>query len=485
MAAFIFTTTEYAYLIADDIAAGLPHAIENKQCFIPTDLWAVLYVIAQTNFDDDASSGFIVVASPDSQGRARLQLKSKVGLLLTAKGGLEVLPKIANLQNSENSENIQQLRTALGVMLSTLNEADILSRLYTTAKQPQGNIFDCLIAAFLQQVQLCVQQGLVQTILNKQSNTTPCNKRIFLKNLNYSQSGKTNNCSVNFIEGETENLPNQFIKQALNKVVLLSGLSQYKIKAQQLLIAFNEVPNCTVKAAALSDWQHSVGPVHLQYLKKLTAIILEPFSQQATTISPAIYAYLYPAEILFERYVARQVERVLNTPVPAIMQKPLKALLANNRGQAIEIKCQEQVQSLFQKQTGPFAKTYALRPDIVIRKKSTSQQEKPAVLIMDTKWKTYTEQNNAVAQSDLYQMLAYGSYYLGNETNSTLQLAIIAPATTFFNSITGPHLYAVPGNTIELWMLPFDLLKPQCCFVKSQIPRGLLGEVLKRIWEHI
>lgn len=478
MAAFIFTTTEYAYLIADDIAAGLPHAIENKQCFIPTNLWAVLHDMAMANFDEDGNNGLIEVASPDPQGRARLQLKSKVGLLLTAKGGLEVLPKIANLQNSENSQSHQQLRTALGLMLSTLNEAEILSSLHATRKQSQGTIFDGLIAVFLQQVQLYVQQGLVLNILINQRNTTHCNKRVLLR-------GKTNNCPVNFNEGLAENLPNQLIKQALKMVVLLSGLSQHKIKAQQLLIAFSDVPNCIIKVAALTAWQHSVGPVHQQYLKKLTAVILGPFSQQATTISPAIDAYMYPAEILFERYVARQLETVLNTPAPAIMQKPAKALLAHNSRQNIEIKCQEQVQSLFQKQTGPFAKTYALRPDIVIRKKSTNQQEKPAVLIMDTKWKTYTEQNNAVAQADLYQMLAYGSYYLGNETNSTLQLAIIAPATAFFNSITGPHLYAVQGNTIELWMLPFDLFKPQGCFVKSQIPGGLLGEVLGRCWEKL
>ncbi len=481
MAAFIFTTTEYAYLIADDIAARLPHVIENKQCFIPTNLWAVLHDMAQANFDEDGSSRFIEVASPDPQGRARLQLKSKVGLLLTAKGGLEVLPKIANLQNSEkseNSQNPQQLRTALGLMLSTLNEVEILSSLHATPKQSQGTIFDSLITAFLQQVQLYVQQGMVQNILNNQSNTTPCNKRVLLR-------GKTNNCPANFNEGLAENLPNQLIKQALKKVVLLSGLSQHKIKVQQLLIAFNEVPNCTVKAETLRAWQHSVGQVHQQYLKKLTAVILGPFSQQATTSSPAIDAYMYPAEILFERYVARQLEEVLNTSAPAIRQKPAKASLAHNSRQNIEIKCQEQVQSLFQKQTGPFAKTYALRPDIVIRKKSTNQQDKPAVLIMDTKWKTYTEQNNAVAQADLYQMLAYGSYYLGNETNSTLQLAIIAPATAFLNSITGPHLYAVQGNTIELWMLPFDLLKPQGCFVKSQIPSGLLGEVLGRCWQKL
>ena len=157
----------------------------------------------------------------------------------------------------------------------------------------------------------------MQNILNNQSNTTPCNKRVLLR-------GKTNNCTTNFTDGTIENLPNQLIKQALKMVVLLSGLSQHKIKAQQLLIAFSDVPNYTVKAEALSAWQHSSGPVHQQYLKKLTAVILGPFSQQATTISPAIDAYMYPAEILFERYVARQLEQVLNTPAPTILQKPAK-----------------------------------------------------------------------------------------------------------------------------------------------------------------
>ncbi len=54
---------------------------------------------------------------------------------------------------------------------------------------------------------------------------------------------------------------------------------------------------------------------------------------------------------------------------------------------------------------------FALRPDIVITNKQTGQK-----YIVDTKWKMLdiNKSNYGIAQSDMYQMYAYGKKYLTN-----------------------------------------------------------------------
>ena len=72
--------------------------------------------------------------------------------------------------------------------------------------------------------------------------------------------------------------------------------------------------------------------------------------------------------------------------------------------------------------------------------------------MLDTKWKCPTSggANFGLAQSDMYQMLAYGMRYLQAEQD----LLLIYPRTCDFATVVGPFMLP---NTLRLHALPFDL----------------------------
>jgi 5-methylcytosine-specific restriction enzyme subunit McrC len=91
-------------------------------------------------------------------------------------------------------------------------------------------------------------------------------------------------------------------------------------------------------------------------------------------------------EKLFESYVATKLKRKLNSS-------------------KYSISIQDTGKHLFEEPK----KKFALRPDIVITRKSDN-----AVFVMDTKWKKlYNNPNNnyGISQADMYQMFAYQKKY--------------------------------------------------------------------------
>lgn len=511
----IFTTTEYAYLIADDDFKKHQLPIEEQQCFIPTGLWECLYAWLQNEVEqainkpghlkNDISTPVMELATNDKKGRRRLLLKNYVGLLVTNQGSLEILPKIVNASNTE------QVRAGLARMLYVVQDLP-----YDTFLQPHtlalnnlqsGNIFELIIAEFLTRVSALVRKGLLQNFASTEANLPvlkgrlDLQKHLSLNNFvtnntasNISSYAKSSQFYVHFDELTSNLAENKIIKTALQKVLLISGLSHPNNNAKQLLKAFLEVDESRHYQNDLNAWNDTIGGTrggkYYRHLKPLCSVILQAFTEVQLWPQLQNNVFLFPSEKLFERYVAKQFQQALISYQATHLQnqsnKPTTFWPTTDFSQqTLELKSQLQEQFLFTKFSGPFAKNYAMRPDILISAKPTHSTtdkglKETGLLIMDTKWKCYNEENNAVAQADLYQMLAYGSYYLQHGGHTTVTLAIIAPATEFFNCITGPHPYALQDKTIELWMLPFDLLQKNRLVAQDEWPKGLLGEVLRR-----
>lgn len=94
-------------------------------------------------------------------------------------------------------------------------------------------------------------------------------------------------------------------------------------------------------------------------------------------------ALLFPMEKLFESYVAEKLSKKLSYDVFNVRKQDGKHHL--------------------------FEKKFALRPDIVVEKR-----EEAFTVVLDTKWKLLCADsriNYGIAQSDMYQMYAYGKKY--------------------------------------------------------------------------
>lgn len=136
---------------------------------------------------------------------------------------------------------------------------------------------------------------------------------------------------------------------------------------------------------------------------------------------------LFPMEKLFERFVEAALRRNLRKTV---------RLMAQSRAAHL---CQHEGKGFFQ-----------LRPDMML-------DDGERRVILDAKWKRLNanarDKKYGIAQSDFYQLFAYGHKYI--EPNQPCkELALIYPRTASFSAPLPPFSFA-PDMT--LWVLPFEL----------------------------
>lgn len=136
---------------------------------------------------------------------------------------------------------------------------------------------------------------------------------------------------------------------------------------------------------------------------------------------------LFPMEKLFERFVEASLRRDLTKAA---------RLTAQSRETHL---CQHEGNGFFQ-----------LRPDMIV-------DHGELRIILDAKWKRLNgearDKKYGIAQSDFYQLFAYGHKYI-EASQLHKELVLIYPKTPTFSTPLPPFSFA-PGMT--LWVLPFDL----------------------------
>lgn len=136
---------------------------------------------------------------------------------------------------------------------------------------------------------------------------------------------------------------------------------------------------------------------------------------------------LFPMEKLFEGFVEAALRRTLP-----------KSVLIKRQSRETYL-CQHQGKGFFQ-----------LRPDLLLEHSGYRT-------VLDAKWKRLNEmarnKKYGIAQSDFYQLFAYGHKYIDVE-QIYKELVLIYPKTAMFSAPLPPFAFA-PGMT--LWVLPFEL----------------------------
>ena len=134
---------------------------------------------------------------------------------------------------------------------------------------------------------------------------------------------------------------------------------------------------------------------------------------------------LFPMEKLFESYVSRALAKQMGCGYQ---------LRAQPRQHALAQHCEK---SMFQ-----------LEPDLLVHKGAQ------AVCVLDCKWKridqTQAKDKYGIQQSDMYQMLAYGSTYLQGQG----ELYLVYPRWAQFEAAL--PVFQLPQH-LQLHVVPFDL----------------------------
>ena len=435
-----YSVVEFGHLVC---GGGSDRLDSPSEAFLTELFWNSLRDLVDED-EGDFTKGVLYGAAPSKGRLQRLKVRNYVGVLATEHGTLEILPKLARERSDATTG---ELRDILKSMLAYVD--DLPFRQIGQADQDtHASLFEWFIAAFLRRILALVRRGLRSSYETLEDNLPVLRGRLVMSRQLRINVADMSKLYVRFDEFTTNRPENRLILSALQKCWKNSRTQDNRRLAKELISAFSDIPVSADAAKDLKLWNLGRAANHYDGLKGWCTAILAPYSATPSKGKFSFDSFLFPAETLFERYVAQRLQEAVSAD------------------SAISMSTQNTDKSLFVTGGGPFQKRYDLIPDIVINRGADT-------LILDTKWKMYSNDEQQISQADLYQLFTYGRYWGKSDVGKT-QVALIAPKTSTFRDITGPHIFTegprtlinALGNKVELWMLPYDLFEQYgsfCC----------------------
>lgn len=350
---------------------------------LPPHIFRQLREFILTNRSKDTDALEIMSLSARKDVGEVITAKSYVGIITLHDGTtIEVLPKIHSA--IEDDENGTRTKRLLVDMLKTLRDSPYKNLQTSSVNIEKMNTFEVFIRMFVDEVFFIVKRGLKCSYETIEENAT-----FFKGKMKFSQQIKFNHSHKerSYVEYDayTVNRPeNRLLKATLLYLYKHSASSRNKNDIKTLLNIFSEVEASTDYK---SDFEKYVPDRNMKdYSTALlwSRVFLMGKSFTSFSGSEVALALLFPMETLFESYVA------------ALLKKHLTPL-------RYSVSVQDKSYHLFDD-----PKRFAMRPDIVIRRKSDG-----AIFVMDTKWKILSDSkaNYGISQADMYQMYVYQKKY--------------------------------------------------------------------------
>jgi len=227
---------------------------------------------------------------------------------------------------------------------------------------------------------------------------------------------------------------NRVLKFALERVCKLTQHPDNWRLAHELRSLLAEVPTSNRPENDLCCWSNERLMAHYRAVKPWCELILNEQMPFAVAGRWHGISLLFPMEKLFERYVEGWLRTSLS---------PGSTLRSQARSEHL---CQHDDKSMFR-----------LEPDFLV-----SQGNREWVL--DTKWKRIDagsrDKNYGLAQSDFYQLFAYGQKYLKKNAG---ELVLIYPSHSAFSKALAPFDF---DDGLRLHVLPFDL--DRYCLIETE-----------------
>lgn len=371
-----------------------------------------------------------------SHGRPAVRVNSFVGVIRTPCGfQIEVLPKVAKAIDGGDAE----ARRLLIEMLRCLREFEHIQAASAQLAATSMPLLEIFIAEFLRAVERIVKRGLQSDYRQEQQN------RFALRGkLQMALHLRQNLCRRDrfFTEADkfSPNRPeNRLLHAALRRVLTWTNSQANQQLARELGFVFAEVPVSAAPWGDFSRVRHDRCMAHYEAALAWARLVLRdesPLTGQGQHYAPSL---LFPMEKVFEAFVARHLAGQLK---PAFhMHEQVQ-----NRHLVLHLE----------------QKWFGLKPDLLLRESTKNR------LVLDTKWKLIdssqanSNEKYGLAQSDFYQLYAYGQNYLEGQGS----VVLIYPKTDALDQAL-PKFEFINPSGLCLWVLPFclenkRLLLPPC-----------------------
>lgn len=357
--------TEYSYIFIGDKDEG-KHKAVDKKTFDELES----FVLKNSDFVQFLKIG-------QNKYHKFIQAQNYVGIIQTKDGTtIEILPKISSVDSEEKSKEI------LIKMLKTLKKSPFKNFNTANLKSSKLPLLEIFISMFLEELAKLVQKGIKSDYVTKEENLK------FLKGkLKIGEQIKHNTIHkerffVEYQEFSSDRVENRLIKTTLGYLYKKSKSNRNQQRIREFLFVFDEIkPSHDIKTDFSKVRLNRQMKDYEQVLLWCKTFLLE------NSFSPykgddVAFALLFDMNLLFESYVYDYLRKF---------------------GSFEKITAQDKTHHLaYENSDGRFR----LKPDIVIHNNNKT-------IIADTKWKILSDDKayNGVAQSDMYQLYAYGTKY--------------------------------------------------------------------------
>ena len=352
-----------------------------------------------------------------------LQVVNFVGVLETPCGiRIEILPKI-----SIESDDAESARCVLLKMLSTVESIKLEKFHQTQLKTLKQPLIEILIGQFLNETTRVVKRGLRSEYQRIHRESSYLKGQLNVSKQIRQRPGRQHFFHVSQDIYTPDRPENRLLHAALKQVMKWSRSTGNQRMARELLLVFNEIAISNDYTSEFRLWSTDRSLSHYRPIKPWCELILNHESPISMVGNNNGLSFLFPMEVLFEKYVAKKLSKQLNSPLKLIQQASSLSLTMHKE-----------------------KKWFMLKPDLVIKNGQS------IVNVLDTKWKLIDESLNTpkdkyqLSQSDFYQLYAYGEKYL----NGVGELYLIYPKHERFTKPLEPFEFK-PGLTLTV--VPFDL----------------------------
>lgn len=353
-----------------------------------------------------------------------LQVQNYAGMLSTPHGfQLEILPKVGKNLTAASA------RETFITMLSHLPGFRHIQTQQATLQAQRMPLLEIFISQFLLSVSQLLKQGLRSDYVSEQDNLAFMKGKLMLSaQLRHNVVNRHKFC-VDYDDYIPDCAANRLLHSALDKLLSLQLSSENQRWLYELRFAFDDIPLSRDIESDINSLRLERGMAHYNEPMAWAQLILAGMSPSALQGNTKAISLLFPMEAVFESFVAQTLPYELPPHLKVKSQAATYSLVKHGLNDC-----------------------FKLRPDLLIQ----SRQPVQTKMVMDTKWKLVDNNSQkkslyGLAQSDFYQMFAYGQKYL----NGTGEMYLIYPAHDDFSQPIPQHFAF--SETLKLWVVPYQI----------------------------
>lgn len=322
-------------------------------------------------------------------GRKSLRAGQVVGIVARDGCTLEILPKIDFPKVTDRATERGLIRERLVHLLAVALDIEIDGGAMTSLGWQKDSLLEIIIRLFSTKLLDAVRQGIPRRYIDCEDDLRALRGRLNVGRQFTVLAVNQSKLACRYDELSTDTALNQIMKAAVERLSRLSRTSDNQRRLSELAFGYADVSPVPMSALRWQDVQLDRTNARWKDLLALAKFILGDQFQTTSTGTQAGFSLLFEMNTLFEQYVGRMMRRALVG----------SGLIVHLQGG--KLFCLESIDD--------GRRLFQTKPDIMIKDGDR------VVHVIDTKWKRICPQTEdpkqGIAQSDVYQMMAYGQLY--------------------------------------------------------------------------